>query len=167
MSIIIFLKKYLAYSLFLLIYILSGCAASGPIFNQNKTDVKPGKSRVIVYRALHGSFHTSHISINKNTIGLLRRGGYLIHNASPGNYSLEISRSDGSLSYETKATLKKNTTTYFKYNSRGHLISYIASCGGTEDTIVVCRRENYQPTLNLVEEKTALEELSALKLSQE
>jgi hypothetical protein len=167
MSIKISWKKNLAYYLPLLICILSGCAASGPIFNQNKIKAEPNKSRVIIYNPLSSSFHISHISVNKNTIGLLRRGGYLIHETSSGTHSLGILGSNGSLKYMQKVTLKENTTTYFKYNYRGQLIEYISSCGETENTVIVCRKKSYQPTLNLVKEKIALEELSKLKLSRD
>ncbi len=159
------LKKYLAYSLYILSYLLSGCAASGPMFNKNKNSVEPEMSRIIIYNELSGSFVIPHISINENTIGLLRRGGYLIHDAYPGTHSLGTLRSDGSFSYVKKITLKKNTTTYFKYKYRGKLIEYISSCGVTDNTVIVCRKKNYQPTLDLVEERIALEELSKLKLS--
>ncbi len=159
------LKKYLAYSLYLLTYILSGCAASGPMFNKNKNSVEPEMSRIIIYNELSGSFVIPQISINENTIGLLRRGGYLIHDAYPGTHSLGTLRSDGSFSYVKKITFKKNTTAYFKYNYKGKLIEYISSCGVTENTVIVCRKKSYQPTLDLVEEGIALEELSKLKLS--
>jgi hypothetical protein len=159
------LKKYLVYSLYLLTYILSGCAASGPMFNKNNNNVEPEMSRVITYNPLSGSYVIPYISIDENTIGLLRRGGYLIHDAPPGTYSLGTLRSDGSLSYVKKITLKKNTTTYFKYTYRGQLIEFISSCGVTENTVIVCRKKSYQPTLDLVDEGIALEELSILKLS--
>ncbi len=159
------LKKYFTSSLYLLTYFLSSCAASGPTFTKNNINTKPDMSRVITYNPLSGSFVIPHISINENTIGLLRRGGYLIHDAPPGNYSLGTLRSDGSLSFVKKITLKKNTTSYFKYTNRGKLIEYVSSCGETENTVTVCRKRYYQPALDLVDERIALEELSQLKLS--
>ena len=167
MSIKISWRKNLAYYLPLFICILSGCAASGPTFNQSKIKAEANKSRLIIYNPASSSFRTSHISVNKTTIGLLRRGGYLIHQTSSGTHSLGILGSNGSLKYTEKITLKENTTTYFKYNYRGQLIEYISSCGETENTVIVCRKKSYLPSLDLMNEKTALEELAKLKLSQD
>ena len=147
---------------------LSGCAASGPKFSNNQKASEPGSVKLIIYYPRPREFLVlrPEILLNKNSLGLLKRAGFLIHTTIPGDYLLEAMILPSSLS-STNILLVDNTTTYIRFNPRGKEIKYIASCFEDEDQVTVCRRTSYQPTFEIAQEETALNELANLKLSQQ
>lgn len=107
-------------------FLLTGCGASGPAFEQINLDSNQSKSEIIVFRKNQfvdgGSCYQ--VNVNGKELGILANGGFLRTIVDPAKHKIVLfSVRDNVLELEVSST--EHSTNYIEYNTSlagGHFL---------------------------------------------